>query len=305
MSLGTLSTTFHSGEGLGYHGPLVGSVTESMSRTWETLQSRRQTRSLALFVCVGLSVLSAQQPVWAQSAQEKAMARSLFEEGVSLADQAKWPEAVDRFQRAQAIKPTPGVAFNLASALAETGKVIEASEMLESLVRDPTTPPELKSECEVKLTQISARRAYLTLQVQDAPSEGRVEVDGHDWPRAAWGVASPMDPGPHVIVGKTGGAEAARSEVELAAGERREVSLSWPKPVVAGPTKAAAAAKAPQAPSEPTHDDRKRPLYKNWILWTCTGAVVAGGVIAAVLLTNNDDPKVEAPIPANSGVIRW
>lgn len=256
-------------------------------------------RLAVLVLCVAFWVLASQPLAHAQSAQETAIARALFEEGISLADQAKWAEAADRFRRAQSLKPTPGIAFNLASALAETGKVIEASELLESLARDSATPPELKQECEAKLAAIAGKRAYLAIHVENAPAEAKVEVDGHDWPRAGWGVASPLDPGTHLVVGRSRGAETTRTELQIAAGERRELSLSFPQAAPVTPM-----ATAPESTPAPARDE-KRPLYKNWILWTCVGAVIAGGVVASLLVASKDDPATQAPIAGNAGTIRW
>jgi hypothetical protein len=285
-----------------------------MVEAWGSLQSSRlvaraeesahRWRWLAAIVaCVCLSVLPA-HGARAQNAQATAMARALFEEGVALADQAKWAEAVDRFQRAQSLKPTPAIAFNLASALAETGKIIESSELLATLAHDPTTPPALKLECEAKLAEVSARRAFIVVQVEHAPGDATVEVDGHMWPRAAWGVASPVDPGNHLVIGRTGTVEATRAELTLAAGERRNLALSWPQPEAKGPTREAEDQPMQKAPAEHPRDDTRRPLYKNWVLWTCVGAVVAGGVVAGVLLADKED-KTEAPIPGNAGVVIW
>jgi hypothetical protein len=266
-----------------------------MSKAWATLQTcQRHVWLLAL--CAGAWLLSA-QGVCAQSARETAMARALFEEGVIMADRARWDEAVDRFRRAQALKPTPGITFNLAAALAESGKVIEASEMLESLARDPAASAELKRESESKLAEIAPRRAFLTLHVQNAPGDAHVKVDGQEWPQAAWEMASPIDPGTHTVVGSSGEQEALRESLTLGPGERRELSLSWP--MAEGTDPASSGGTDDQSAGE------RKPLYKSWLLWTGVGAVVVGGVIAAVMLTGNKDPTTEAPIAGNTGVVTW
>jgi hypothetical protein len=268
-----------------------------MSSAWAGSQSRRQI-FLMWVLCAGFWLVFS-HPVRAQTARETAMARALFEEGVKLADEARWSEAVDRFERARALKPTPGITFNLASAMAETGKVIEASEMLETLARHPSTPPDLKRDCEAKITEIQARRAFLTVQVEAAPTEAHVSVDGHEWPRAAWGVMSPIDPGTHEVVGSENGEQVTRASLALGPGERRELKLSWPSSAVA---------EAPADPGqngvEDAEDSDAKPLRKNWMLWTGVGLVVAGGVIATVLLTRPDS-ETQAPIPGSAGVITW
>src|SRR5690349_21617960 len=67
----------------------------------------------------------------AQKSHETALARALFEEGVALADKGDWSAAADRFGRAYELKPTAGIAFNWSSALTKTGKLVQASELLE------------------------------------------------------------------------------------------------------------------------------------------------------------------------------
>lgn len=228
------------------------------------------------------------------------MARALFEEGVALADQENWPEAVDRFQRAHAIKPTPGITFNLASALAEASRVIEAGELLENLCRDPKTPADLRRECEAKREQAARKRAFLSVQVAEGASpDAQVEVDGQPWPRAAWGMSSPVNPGTHTVVGKLqrAGVEAelTRTSLELSPGERRELRLSFPTEAVRAPE---------QNAHHEAHLREKKPLHKNWMLWAGVSAVVVGGVILVATLSGGGS-STEAPVPGNSGVIRW
>ena len=71
----------------------------------------------------------------AQTAQETALARALFEEGVVAADAQRWDEAAERFERAYGLKATPGIAYNWASALVELGRLVEAGERLRSVAR--------------------------------------------------------------------------------------------------------------------------------------------------------------------------
>lgn len=240
----------------------------------------------------------------AQIAQETALARSLFEQGVALADQGQWLEAADRFRRAYTLKPTPGIAFNLASALGEAGKFVEASELLEQLSRDPNLSPELKEEALAKLEVLSARRAHLTVQVEaEGAADVTVEIDGQPWPRAVWGVAVPVDPGTHTVLGRAAEGRVSEGQISLAEGEHGThvvalAALEPPAPVEA---------EAEATPSVPKSSERKpstTPLYKRWVLWAGVGAVVAAGVVLGVVLARPDS-TTEAPIPGNAGVITW
>jgi tetratricopeptide (TPR) repeat protein len=78
-----------------------------------------------------------------------------------------------------------------------------------------------------------------------------------------------------------------------------EIAREPPAPVVPTPEEVAQAAEPPPA-SAPTparaplmvnqaSPERSERIYKKWWLWTAVGAVVAGGVVAAILATRNSD----------------
>jgi len=260
---------------------------------------------LLRWVSIALFAVHLQSPtVCAQSAQETALARSLFEEGLQAADAAEWERAVDRFRRAHSLKPTPGIAYNWACALAELGRLVEARERLRAITLDLAAPPILREESELKLSTIAPRIASLVIHVE-ARSEGvALLIDGQALPKAAWGAGSPTDPGSHTLSLVRGDEVLASSTVELMDGEQREVELREPAP-------APVIAVVPKPPlvvmSEPARDDSRPWFRKPWLLWTAAGvAVVAGGVTTALLLTR-EDPKAPAPVKGDTdpAVIRW
>ena len=246
-------------------------------------------------------------PTHAQAPQQTAQARTLFEEGVALADRGDWVGAEDRFARAYSLKPTPGLAFNWASALAEIGKLLQAQELLLRVERDPTADLELKRQCERARREIEPRVSKLRVRVAGrTPADARIEVDGEPWARAAWDVTSPIDPGLHTIILIAAGVEQARAQLTLPEGGAREVVLSIPGTHES--TVAAVASDEPASsvaiPISTARGDERRPLRRSWVMWTAVGAVVAGGVVATVLLARREEPELADPIAAN-GVIRW
>lgn len=251
-------------------------------------------RSLLLL----LSLLSLASASSAQSPRETALARSLFQEGVSLADRGDWVGAADRFERAYSLKPTSGLAFNWASALMETGKLLQARELLIQVERDDSADPQLRSESMAKLRAVEKRIPHVrVLTESDAGPEVSIAVDGEGWPRAAWGVASPINPGLHTVVRSDAGVELMRAEVALGEGESRDVELSVAREATGAADDAAAGNDASST----------KPLRKSWVLWTSVGAVVLGGVVAGVLIAKSGGSGGAAPIPGNTtpGVIRW
>ncbi len=273
-----------------------------MQRRWAQQLSTTFVRSIWILSAVLASLLTT--PASAQNGHEVALARALFEEGVALGDKGDWQGAADRFERAYGLKPTPGIAFNWASALAQVGRLTQASELLEAVSRDPKAAPELKQDSEKKLAGIAPRRARLKLSIDPSIADrATVDVDGRDWPRAVWDVAIPVDPGAHVARASDGTRELARADVSLTEGELGELTLGAVP--VSVESEGDAASGASNQEERATQSERK-PLYKNWILWTCVGAVVVGGAVAAALLATRGSER-ESPVVGNvgPGVIQW
>lgn len=241
----------------------------------------------------------------AQTRVDLTLARALFEEGVGLAEHGDWSAAADRFERAYAIKQSAGIAYNWASALVALGKLVHAVELLDAALRDESADEALRAECEALRTSLAPRIAHLRVSVGgEAGDATELWVDDARWPRPAWGVSSPMDPGTHVAKRLEAGREVARLDLDLAEGEQRELELSAPRP------ERAAAPMMSLGPAEVRASERRgdRPLYKNPWLWTSVGvAVVAGVVVAVVRAGQGGNSQTEAPVTGNTGdaVIRW
>jgi len=262
-------------------------------------------RTLAWLALACAVILTLRAPtVCAQGAQETALARSLFEEGVAAADAGQWAKAADRFGRAHSLKPTPGIAFNWASALLELGKLVEAGERLRAVAYDPAAGDELRAQSQEKLAAIAPRVALLTLRVGEPNAGLSVTIDEHVLPRVAWGSVAPVDPGVHSVSLLRGDETLSSESITLSDGERRELSLLVPDAPESGSAPVAAAID-PAAREEPRPSERK-PLYKNWMMWTAVGVVAIGGVVTGMLLAQND-PKEPAPVRGDTdpAVIRW
>ena len=246
-----------------------------------------------------LSVLAMSRTVSAQTPQEMALARTLFQEGVSFADRGDWVGAADRFDRAYSIKPTSGIAFNWARALAETGQLLHARELLLSVERDESADSQLRRESSALLKELEPRVARVRITTDAKPSDAlTIAVDGQNWPRAAWGIASPIDPGSHTAVCTEGGEERARETFTLREGEQRDVVLQ-----LRGATEEQPFAEVEQRDGQST----RRPLHKSWLLWTAVGVVVVGGAVTGVLLATKGGSDGAQPVMGNAspGVIRW
>jgi hypothetical protein len=240
-----------------------------------------------------------------------ATARALFQEGVALARQGEYRDAIDHFRRSHALHPATPVAFNLASALVHAGELVEASEILAQLLRDPTITSVLRTAADRLRVEIAPRLARLTVRLSGDASGVLVELDGEELPGAAIGVPVPLDPGPHDVRAVRDDEEAQRERFELSEGERREVVLTIaPRPIAEAPVA------APPPPVEAVFPSARRdaedpvaaPSSDDGV-WIGVGigvAVLAAGAIATtvVLVTM---PAGPTPVTGNAmpGVLTW
>ncbi|MFM2416958.1 MAG: hypothetical protein RL385_1681 [Pseudomonadota bacterium] len=262
-------------------------------------------RAIASLLCC-LCCLAGASQVRADERVDLTLARALFEEGVTLAEADDWASAADRFERAYAIKPTAGVAYNWSSALAAMGQLVHASELLDRTLREGIADPALKQECDTLQASILPRLARLRVSIPEPVSTStELRVDGHVWPRPAWGASSPMDPGQHLAVRLEAGREVARMNVQLGEGEARALDLvatSKGKHIVAPPP----VELGPAQHKESAPVDR-RPLYKNPWVWAGMGAVIVAGIVITAVSTTGGSAGSEPPAQGNTGegVIRW
>lgn len=238
-----------------------------------------------LFACLLLYVTALPaMPAFAQSpdAARSASARSLFEEGVKNADAGEWSEAADRFQRALSLRDSQVIRYNLAAALSELGRVVEASELLRQVDRDPAIDAALRADVQSKLSAVSARIAKLTVSLDPPDSEVTVVLDDHPLAGAMLGVAMPTDPGEHNLRALRGEEEVDAQQLTLTDGAEQSVTLATKR--VATPSEAAATVVPVAAPGEePASDRDHRDGRRSKLLWWGVGAGVVAVVAIAVV----------------------
>jgi hypothetical protein len=182
---------------------------------------------LAVVLFLSSRVASAQDT----DATASAAARALFSEGVTAADAADWATAADRFGRARALRSSPTIALNLAVALSHLGRLVEASELLQAVLHDPTSTDAIRAGAHATVAEIEPRLAWIELDIE-GPLEGvTIDADGQSLPLELVGAPVPMDPGHHCISASRGAAVVASAEVDLTEGSRAPVPLVIPPPV--------------------------------------------------------------------------
>jgi hypothetical protein len=254
----------------------------------------RATRLAASLVL--LSALTASPARAEVPSSARAMARSLFEQARALVAQEKYAEACPKFAESLRLDPAAGTQLNLAVCHEGEGKTATAwaeyNDALTQARRDGR--PEREQFVAERLRALSPRLSWLTIEVGASADVTGLEVtfDGGAVGRAALGIASPADPGPHTVTARAPGHEPWTSDVRVAAAAGSRQTVTIPKlrakpedPAVAAAGGAASGttsttgATAP-APHDATADVAAEPrtARRTW------GIVLAGTGAASVIV---------------------
>lgn len=217
------------------------------------------------------------------SGDQAAVVRALFEEGVGFSDRGAWAPAADRFRRALALRNMPVIAHNLGVALARMGRVVEASEVLRGVTRDPTASAQVRQAAQLELDQALPRMGRLTVVVEGEPEGAVVTLDGRPLQAALFDVARPIDPGRHVVRATRGDEEVAREEVTIAEGRSESITIDVGAADI-GDLGGGARGRRRRSSGGG--------VLSQWWFWTVVGVVVVGAGTAAIVVgtSGGDDP---------------
>jgi hypothetical protein len=246
---------------------------------------------IALWLGLSLWLLSSESRAEPVDPARSASARALFDEGVAHVDRDAWGPAAEAFRRALSLRDSQVIRYNLASALVELGKLVEASELLHVVQADAQADAALKQQAADKLAEVKPRIARIAIHAELAPGLS-VDLDDAVLSVAQLDVPLTVDPGEHVVRARLDGALIDEQRAQLGAGESLTINLRPPPPPpeplpaaapapVVTPAETARLALADPAPSAPARDEPPAPSRKK--LWW--GIAVGGvGVVAFVTL---------------------
>jgi hypothetical protein len=217
----------------------------------------------------------------------------LFYRGVSLSEEARWADALEAFQRSFALVPRPSTQYNLANALFNLGRAVEAEATITSYLAsaEASGEPAERIAAAHELAAL-ARQRRVTLRVHVSPEDATLTLDGREVPGA--GVREVrVDPGDHVLrVTMVGYAPVVlRGSYPAGSHAEPELSLTEASPAPLAPPNAVAEDR-PAAP-EPATPSGVRSRRIRWALLTTSAVTLAAGTgvgISALLLSK----RVEA-----------
>lgn len=254
--------------------------------------------------------------VWAQDELDSATARSLFEQGVELASNGRWADAADRFQRSLSLRESPVVAYNLAVARMETGRLVEASELLTRVEKDPAGNRKLKRQAAALQREIEPKIATLVVSLDERAAMHEARINERPIPPAALGVPTPVDPGEIVVTLEEDGQQLWSQRLVVSPGSQQRVTIRLPprqsasgaetspppRESALAPSQVALPASEPNpgprvAQTRPARDPPARDdgsLWEEPWLWAGAGAVIVGAVVVGLLASGGDSDREPA-----------
>jgi hypothetical protein len=230
-------------------------------------------------VAVSCTVLASGAAARADASGDARVAQALFEEARVLMDQKRFAEACPKLAESQRLDPGGGTILNLAVCHAGEGKMatalLEYHEALAVAVRDGRKDREAIARSSIEALERDVPRITIA---STAPSEiWEVKLDTLVLPKAAWGVAMPVDPGAHVVAVKAAGKAEASVTVTVARGDKKTIDVPLPS----------APALEPLAPTAYTPTEAPPRVVRgaarpNPVFYAALGIAIVGGATAVI-----------------------
>jgi hypothetical protein len=221
-------------------------------------------------------------------------ARELFVAAEQDEDAKRWSEALEKLRRVAQVRLTAGVRYHVALCEENVGELLAALSdyTVAQNQANRENAQDVLALVGPRLAKLNGRVPRLTLHVEGDQSDLEVRLDGVVVLNAMWGVALPVDPGPHKITAIAAGyvpfartvpmAERDNTLVEVAVTVRGAALVPTPTPTTtpstttpsASPTTTTTAAAPPTESAEPRS-------HTTAILATVGAAAFLGGGIGS------------------------
>jgi hypothetical protein len=245
------------------------------------MPSARPLAALALFS------LLIPATAFAQSDSDKATARELGRTAEGLLDAQDFPKAEDAFRRADALFHAPTLILGLARAQAKQGKVVEAWESYNQIIRENNTSStafgNALADAQVEIAVVEKRRARVTITVSggDSPS---VTIDAAPIKVEALGIARFMNPGAHVFKATAAGGKTASQSLTIPEGADQTVALVLAVAPAAVPESAPSTEPSPSTPEAPASGGGSWQRTTGFVAMGVGGAFLVEGIITGILV---------------------
>lgn len=245
------------------------------------------------------------------SAEEKATAEAVFEEGMRLIKQGNFTEACPKFEMSQRVDPAVGTMLYLAECYEKTNRTASSWAMFREAasLAETSNQTERMKTAQARAARLEPRLAWVTIEVpKEAAVPGlQIRRNGVLVSPELSGTATPVDPGEVLVEASAPGRLPYSTKVKVAAKGR--VSVTIPPlqtspdavvaaaPVVAQPESAPAAANPPPKQEAPLASTPATPVeHRSPIPWIVGGVGIAAlgvGTGFGLAALNNADKARE------------
>ncbi|WP_437309025.1 hypothetical protein [Sorangium sp. So ce388] len=244
--------------------------------------------ALSLGVLVATPAAAEEQ---APTAQAKATARSLADEGWNLYTAGRYEEALEAFSRAEAKVHAPTFLLMMARASNKLGKLLEARALYKRIAEEKlaasATPGFVQAQTSAneELALLAPRIPALRVVVTGAPSDAiKLTLDGSSIEPSSF---VERNPGDHVLTASMAGRRAVARTIHLTEWAREQLTLDASSLAVEHPSGApahAAAGAPPRSAAETraSHAGVRTPAQRDDASGLNTTVVYAGMALAGV-----------------------
>jgi hypothetical protein len=232
-------------------------------------------------VLLALLAQAGQQPT---TSDAKARAQVLLKEGAQHYQQGSFADALEKFEQAYAVFPSPKLFFNIGQASRELGRPVDAVDAFEKfLVQATDASPELLAEAKRSVEELAPKIGKLLI---DCPLSGaEVTVDGKTVGRIPLADLIRVMPGKHQVTAMHPNATPAIENVIVAAGTVETVVMR-PRPL-GEPTPAPPAPTSMPSPGLDLQAAQASPESPGWWLgrkwtWVAAGSTVVFAGVASI-----------------------
>lgn len=173
----------------------------------------------------------------AQTKEELAQARALFQEAVALSAANNCSAALTKYRAVAKVKLTAQVSFNIAECEERLGKLVSALGNYRVAASQAEADPKAKdvaSRVTPRIEELEARIPKLSVKRGKGADTAVIELDGSELGAGKLSSEIPVDPGAHVIVAKMHDKEYLHETIKLVEKESKtfEVKLNLAPVVV-------------------------------------------------------------------------
>jgi len=253
---------------------------------------------MSLVSLVVLTLLAQDARAVPHFADAKAKAQILLKQGARHYQRAEFAEALDAFQRAYGIFPSPKLSMNIGQASRELGRAVEAIEAFEQFLGQAgDTPERAVAEAKRSIEELEGQTAKLRIDCTMPGAD--ISVDGKKVAISPVARLIRVMPGTHDVRASADGAVPASLRTKVSAGDIETLVL----PLAPGPRLAGLAG----GHSIAARASKER-LQQGWLLgrkwtWVAAGStvVLVGGAAAAGLVMQSKYQALDQRCGRSSG----